>query len=118
MTPEEAVACVSGQAITTMESCEAIANEYLADDEEAYQSFILLAQEAHAEIRDFSAQLLHWAVNDRSRHRQQNPLTPRPVKPSTDISIHSILGVFLSVAAIDKPSEIANINLESCSVHL
>ncbi len=49
MTPEEVIACVSGQAIPSIESCEAIANEYLADDEEAYQEFMLIAQDAHLE---------------------------------------------------------------------
>ncbi|ARV58068.1 hypothetical protein BZZ01_04945 [Nostocales cyanobacterium HT-58-2] len=49
MSPEEVVSCISGQAIPTVQSCEVIANEYLADDEEAYQTFLLIAQDAHAE---------------------------------------------------------------------
>jgi hypothetical protein len=57
-------------------------------------------------------------INDPFRHRQHNPLLPRAVKPSTYISIYGILQLFLIAAAIDKLTEIANINLELCSVHL
>lgn len=47
MAPEQLMACISGQMVPTPASIEAIANHYLADDEEAYQGFMLLGQEAY-----------------------------------------------------------------------
>lgn len=49
ITPEEVQAYLMGQAAPVPEVTEAIANYFLADDEIAYQEFLLLGQEAYRE---------------------------------------------------------------------